>query len=220
MISQKALDEGEEKAVNNILAMVGTGKPPTSAQWKIVERYKAKIAGESEPLLAKHELFCTEYVKGESATQAYINAGYDVSSRTTAESSASRLLLNAKVKSRIAELKASVCMDAIMTREELLEMLSIKARGSIGEVMQVDCSGDVQPRIGPDGTPLLNSSPLARRMKPTDSGLDVEIVDPMKAADLLARMQGYYHQDSSAGQGNLVISYSIAEPAQPKPEAE
>lgn len=53
-------------------------------------------------LNAKQELFCQEYIIDLNATQAAVRAGY---SEKTASATASRLLANVKVSSRIKELK-------------------------------------------------------------------------------------------------------------------
>jgi hypothetical protein len=53
----------------------------------------------------RRELFCQSLVQGLTQTQAYINAGFSAKS---AESAASRLAKNVKVKSRIVELQALI----------------------------------------------------------------------------------------------------------------
>lgn len=57
---------------------------------------------------AKHERFAAFVAAGLSATAAYIKAGYSDKSANGAEVSASRLLRNAKVGARIAELSKRV----------------------------------------------------------------------------------------------------------------
>mgnify|MGYP003595538843 CR=1 FL=1 len=54
-------------------------------------------------LSAKHEAFCREYIKDFNGTQAAARAGY--SERTSNEQS-SRLLANANIQARIAELQS------------------------------------------------------------------------------------------------------------------
>lgn len=56
-------------------------------------------------LNAKHERFCKEYVIDRNATQAYIRCGY---SSKGAGASGARLVKNAKVAARIAELESEV----------------------------------------------------------------------------------------------------------------
>ena len=59
------------------------------------------------PELSKpnYERFAIEIAKGVAPAEAYANAGY---SRKGAEKSASRLLTNAKIRQRIAEIRATI----------------------------------------------------------------------------------------------------------------
>ena len=57
---------------------------------------------------AKHELFAQEIAKGASQRDAYKAAGYEVKSDAAADANASRLLTNAKVKARVAELQERI----------------------------------------------------------------------------------------------------------------
>lgn len=66
---------------------------------------------------AKHERFCLEYVKDLNATQAYIRAGY---SKNGADGSAIRLLGNARVRERVAELQAKITSGLEITAERVL----------------------------------------------------------------------------------------------------
>lgn len=56
----------------------------------------------TKKLTAKQERFCREYLIDLNATQAAIRAGY---SKKTAEATASRLLRNVNISSRVRELK-------------------------------------------------------------------------------------------------------------------
>ena len=65
-------------------------------------------------LTPKRDRFCLEYVKDLNGKQAAIRAGF---SAKTAESQASRLLRNAKVKARIAELQSGVSKKLGLTQD-------------------------------------------------------------------------------------------------------
>lgn len=58
----------------------------------------------------KHEKFASGVASGLSASESYVKAGY---SKGGAEASASRLLRNAKVRARVAELSAKVTEQVI-----------------------------------------------------------------------------------------------------------
>jgi phage terminase small subunit len=57
---------------------------------------------------AQHELFAQQMAKGASQRDAYRAAGYNTKSDAAADASASRLLSNAKVAARVAELQTKV----------------------------------------------------------------------------------------------------------------
>ncbi len=68
----------------------------------------------------KQERFCREYVVDMNATQAASRAGY---SPRTANEQGARLLANASVKSRIAELQAEVAERLNITVDDVIAML-------------------------------------------------------------------------------------------------
>ncbi len=72
---------------------------------------------------ARHERFAQELAKGKSASEAYIDAGYEES-----RSAASRLSTNVNVQSRVAELQARAAANVVVTREWVLEQLIENAR--------------------------------------------------------------------------------------------
>lgn len=70
---------------------------------------------------AKHERFCQEYVIDLNATQAYIRAGY---SEKGAGQSAERLLRNAEIRARIAELQAGLAKRLEITQAKVAAELA------------------------------------------------------------------------------------------------
>lgn len=74
------------------------------------------------------ENFCVEFVRCGNATEAYKNAGYKVRSDNTAAVCAAKLLRNAKVQSRIAELRSEMDSHKIMDAAERRELLTQFAR--------------------------------------------------------------------------------------------
>ena len=67
---------------------------------------------------ARHERFAQELAKGASQVEAYRAAGY-----AAHESSASRLLTNAKISARVDELKAAAAERAIVTIYDIADQL-------------------------------------------------------------------------------------------------
>lgn len=86
------------------------------------------------PLTARQDKFSVEYLVDLNGTQAAIRAGY---SPKTAEVTASRLLRNVKVQSRIQELRAKEFKKTIATAEEVEAMLSKAMRGELDEEVVV-----------------------------------------------------------------------------------
>jgi len=79
-------------------------------------------------MLEKQEKFCVEFVKSGNAAEAYKAAGYKVTSAKSAANSASRLLENVGICSRIAELRAQLESEKIMDAKERRETLTAIAR--------------------------------------------------------------------------------------------
>lgn len=80
---------------------------------------------------AKHELFAQGIAKGLAASQAYKSAGYTASGNA-ADACASRLLTDAKVQARVADLQSRVVTDILLTREWVIEQLIDNVRQAKG----------------------------------------------------------------------------------------
>ena len=74
------------------------------------------------------ENFCVEFVRCGNATEAYKNAGYKVRSDKVAGVCAAKLLGNARVQQRIAELRSEMDSHKIMDAVERRELLTQFAR--------------------------------------------------------------------------------------------
>ena len=87
-----------------------------------------------QKLSPKQEAFCLAYVKSGNATQAYKEAGYKCNSEGVVRANASRMLTNANIKSRIAELTKQIASSKIMDAIEAQELLTTIARGEYKDV--------------------------------------------------------------------------------------
>ena len=74
------------------------------------------------------ENFCLEIVQSGNGTEAYKKAGYKVKSDNAAAVGAAKLLRNAKVQQRIAELRSEMDSRKIMDAAERRELLTQFAR--------------------------------------------------------------------------------------------
>lgn len=75
-------------------------------------------------LSVMQEKFCLEYAKLGNARQAYINAGYECKNKNAIDASASRLLSDVKVKTRLAELAEDAKNSSIADIQEMQEVLT------------------------------------------------------------------------------------------------
>ena len=125
-------------------------------------------------LSMKQEKFCLEYAKSGNQTQAYIKAGYNVKNDETAAANASRMLKNANVKARLAELAEEAKNASIADIIEMQQTLtSIIRKQMTEEVIVVESVGDYMTE--------------ARKMDKEPS-----IRDIINAITTLGKMQGAF----------------------------
>ena len=99
----------------------------------------------------RHEAFARAIVEGSSGRAAYGAAGYRAKG-VVADANASRLLTNAKVSARIAELKGLAAQASTVEATRVLTELAKLAFANMLDYM----------RVGPDGDPVLDFSKLTR----------------------------------------------------------
>ena len=83
-------------------------------------------------LSEQQERFCQLIVQGKNQTDAYMEAGYKCKGPDVAKVNASRLLTNANIVARVAELRAVSVDDTIVT----LEWLKEQAKGILKEARE------------------------------------------------------------------------------------
>lgn len=91
---------------------------------------------------AKHEAFARAIVLGKSGREAYRAAGYGKCTAKAADVAASRLLKNAKVAARVAELKEAAADDTVMSAREVLEELSKVGRANVADHLRAFAYAD------------------------------------------------------------------------------
>lgn len=116
-------------------------------------------------LNVRQENFCLEYASNGNATEAYLKA-YGTMDFTAAASSASKLLRNSKVKTRLKELADELASKKIATAQELQERLTAIIRGEVTEE-----------------TILPNGERLQKK---------VAVRDVLRAVETLCRIQGLF----------------------------
>lgn len=144
-------------------------------------------------------------VSGKSNRQAYRDAGGRAKDDKTADASASEILSNPKVDAFYRSMIESVVSDAIMTRSEALERLTLMATTEITDILEFR-TVEVM-RKGRDGEDeeseetiwLMKDSPEIKRrasaaiksVTMTKQGPKIEMYDARDAIAQLAKMQGW-----------------------------
>jgi phage terminase small subunit len=134
----------------------------------------------------RQEKFCLEYAKSGNQRQAYLLAGYNVKSDETADANASRLLRNAKVQARLAELAEEAKNASIADIVEMQQTLTRIIRQQMTEeVIVVENIGDFMSE--------------ARKMDKNPS-----IKDIINAINTLGKMQGAFADNVNLN-GNIGV---------------
>ena len=137
-------------------------------------------------LSVKQEKFCIEYAKSGNARQAYKDAGYSVRNDRTADANACRLLTNANVKERLAELAEEAMNASIADITEMQQKLtSIIRQEAEEEVIVVVSAGDFMTEAK-----VMTKKPA--------------IKDVISAIEKLGKMQGAFANDVNLN-GNIGV---------------
>lgn len=137
-------------------------------------------------LSVKQENFCIAYAKSGNARQAYKDAGYSVRNDRTADANACRLLTNANVKERLAELAEETKNESIADITEMQQKLtSIIRQEAEEEVIVVVSAGDFMTEAK-----IMTKKPA--------------IKDVISAIEKLGKMQGAFSENVNLN-GNVGV---------------
>lgn len=156
-----------------------------------------------DQLTALQQRTATGVLAGMSQRAAYYAAGGTAKSDTSADATVCVMLRDAKVKSFMDSMKLQAVSDAIMSRQEMLERLSLFGRfgpSDLAEFRTVEAGRDMD-----SGEPIMQSvwhfpdSVLQDRQKLSiiselsagKEGIKFKTHSPIQAMQLLAKMQGY-----------------------------
>ncbi|MEQ1964640.1 terminase small subunit [Xenorhabdus khoisanae] len=99
---------------------------------------KLKLTDEQQVLFdaltKQQQKFVLGILKGLNQTDAYKQAGYKAKTEETARSCASEILTNPNVKTFLDAMNQEAVSDAVMSRQEALERLSVMGRVSIHDI--------------------------------------------------------------------------------------
>lgn len=160
---------------------------------------KQPANSESKPLSVRHERFCEAVVSGMSATQAYIAAGYQVSEKV-AGTCGPRLMENAGVKRRIAELRAPQTAAALLTKDEKRRYLAKLVRTPIGQLTPDSdlCTEYVTTQVagGRRGKLRRGNAPEGNETSEEPVvQVRVKMADKLRAIELDSKLAGHFEPD-------------------------
>lgn len=166
-------------------------------------------------LTPKQEAFCLAYLETGNASEAYRRA-YRPAKMTdkSVNEKASQMLAMVKIRSRLDELTAKATSDAVMTRQQAMERLSLIAGVNITDILEFD-QHDVETDEGlvretiwrmKDSDEVREAAAVAiKSVTMTKYGPKIEMHDKLSAIQQLAKMQGWEsatkHELSGPGGG-------------------
>lgn len=145
----------------------------------------------------------TNVLAGMTQRQAYIMAGGTAEDEGAMDAIASRMLSDAKVSAFMDAMKEEAVSDAIMSRKEAMEKLSLLARTDLKDLVDF---GEYELGIDEEsGNPVIQASwkikPQALQnpqqmaaiseLTATKEGLKIKTHSPLDAIKQLAKMQGW-----------------------------
>ncbi len=136
-------------------------------------------------LTSKQLIFCREYFGGKTATQAAIEAGYAFK---TARSAGSRLLTKGDITEYLTELQQKADDASVATVLERKQILTAILRGRLATFV----TDEMTTKILDD--PALKEIAITRYGRTGDETIvtTVKLNDPVKAIDLLNKMERIY----------------------------
>jgi phage terminase small subunit len=174
------------------------------------ERFGGDVA---KRLTQKQEIFCVTYFKTGNATRAALAAGY---SRRRPEQAGWDNLNNPMVAARIEELRKRTEDETVARVLERKRRLSEIARGRITDYVNADGTGFVVDKDSVNPGAVEQMSMRVRRGR-NGGGAEVTVAvklhDPVRAIDMLNKMEGLYSErDSASGQVTSFIEEVMVRP--------
>lgn len=145
----------------------------------------------------------TNVLSGMTQRAAYVNAGGKGATETAIDSSASEILRNLQVKAFMDSMKVQAVSDAIMSREEMLERLSLFARKGVKDIVRFKTTTvGIDPETGeeieqtvwviPDSV-MQNEEDLSiiSELEVGKFGPKIKTHSALKAMEQIAKINGY-----------------------------
>ena len=143
-----------------------------------------------ETLTPKQERFCREYVVHHNGTKAAISTGY---AERSADVTASRLLRNARVRERIAQLEGEAAARLEIKLDRVVGELACVAFARFDQVAEIGPFG-VTPRSWDEIPENVRAAVAEVVQRDTESGgsIRIKMLDKLAALDKLMRHLGGY----------------------------
>lgn len=154
----------------------------------------------------KKERFAVLFFDTLDAKRAALDVG--VTNGPGLSVTVSRLLKDAKVRAKLAELKADLKSRIVITKERLIDEWARIAFADPGDVMSWTESGiDMIPseKLGPIKRRLIKS--LSHHTTATGESFKVEMVDRDSAKKELAKLLGFYPEEGTGEAVKLVFQF-------------
>ena len=145
-------------------------------------------------LTAKQERFCELYVILRNATRAALEAGYAPS---YANRQGSENLSKPDIQARIAELQDDEQRALSIRVDSLLLSLQAKAHANVLDFIEWDARGNV--KLKPSAALDRDVASGIASIKQGPHGIELKLVDTIRATELLGRHLGLFDSDESGG---------------------
>ncbi len=175
----------------------------------------AADVGQKMKLTQKQERFTLNLFQGMNQRKAYVEAGYSCKmALATVDAAASRLAHNVKVLERLAELKQKAEDVSVMSVLERKQRLSEIGRAKLTDFMELGQDGS-WVNIGTETPQGGAIQEIHSRTEYDDDGAhptvhtSVKLHDPIKAIDLLNKMERVYGADTTVNIDNRKVEVNI-----------
>lgn len=151
-----------------------------------------------QSLSSQHQKFVLEYLKDFNATQAAIRAKY---SKNSANEQAARLLAKDSIQKAVEEVKAQITKGDVADVQEVAEFLTLVMRGNIKKVASwredgLSFSVSYSDNLNNDTARLIKKVKVTEKTSQkgdwTECKTEVELHDPVRAAELLGKYHGMF----------------------------
>jgi phage terminase small subunit len=177
-----------------------------------VGKKKPKISSRTT-LTQKQEDFCLNYIELGNATQAAIKAGYKPKN---ADVTAAQNLRKPSVIERLNQLRKAAEDNTVMNVLERKQRLSEIARAKLTDFMEMGADG-TWCNIGPESEHAGAVQEISSRTEKDDKGegetvfTKVKLHDPIKAIDLLNKMDKIYAPEGTGNTININIDKMLVD---------